>query len=132
MKQLIIITLVFSILFMSCGKKKKEERLKGSWQETFLSAADAGKDVVWIFSDDGTLSLTSKVADSTIIKTARYMLDPKTFRSSDLFIYDLGGDIDGTYQIIKNNSKVLIIQRTNLADGDEAAAYLFKEFSKKE
>jgi len=117
-------------LFSSCSKKKEQEKLVGSWDMIFLLASEQNKKVVWTFKDDNSLTFTDYRTDSTYIFNSNYLLTkefPSTFYI-DITGIESGQDINGRYQIIKLNKKILTIERVLLSSGTKPGAYLWKEF----
>ncbi len=124
----LIFILVF-LFFFSC--KKKEEKIIGTWEYVYLTAADSNKIQTWVFSSDKTLIRTVQFSDTTITNTANYSLDTRFLNSPNLLIKEVNPDVDGTYEILTLNKKFLIIQRILLSNGSSAGAFSRAEFVRK-
>ncbi|PKP23027.1 MAG: hypothetical protein CVU05_01230 [Bacteroidetes bacterium HGW-Bacteroidetes-21] len=132
MKNAIIIFSCIAIFSYSCSEKRKQEKLIGSWDVVFLTAAESGSDVTWTFAEGGSLFVTSRGTDTTIVDSASYFMDSKFLDAYYVTISDLNYWEDGKYMIQKMNRKILIMERVMMPDGQTSGSYLHKEFVKKE
>ena len=131
MKQIFTLVIFFVLIVFSFSCKKKENKILGTWQYVYLTAADTNKTQTWVFNDDKSLIRSIQTTDTTIIDTATYSFNSRFLDSPNLLINELHPDQDGTYEILTLNKKYFIIQRILLSDGNSAGAFLRAEFVKK-
>lgn len=131
MRNIFLLFVISLFLLTGCSEKRKQEKLIGSWDVVFLSAADTGKNVIWTFAEGGNLFVTTRT-DTFIVDSATYIMDSKFADAYYVTINGVNYWEDGKYRIDKLNKKILIMERVMLLDGQESGSYLHKEFVKLE
>ena len=108
LKYFSIILVALTIIF-GC-KKKKEEKIIGTWNLVTMSTSDANK-TIWSFYDGNMLIINDNDSTGTIISsdTAYYEIKERFFKYF-VEISNLSEVEDGSYQIEKLNNSALILQ----------------------
>lgn len=134
MKLFHLIIFLFIVIYLSsCSKAREEEKLIGSWSKVFLmkEELDSGKTFFWTFDEKQALYTTEYKMDTTVIDTAKFVIDKKFPTTFYIDITGLNYGQDGRYQVIKLNKKILVLERVAYPNGTVPGSYLWKEFVKK-
>ena len=126
---------VFLVLLVSC-KKSKENKLIGTWinQPMENTTEETDDEQLWTFDASSKISIVDTRTDTTYNYEGIYSVSSKNMGMSGYYIQitNVNGVLDGKYRIKKIDNTKLSIYRVELADGNTAGAFLWREFLKKE
>jgi len=129
-----ITILVFILSFLSC-KKSKENKLIGTWINQPMENTTEETDVEqsWTFDASSSLIVKTVSSDTTITYSGVYSVFSKNMGMSGYYIQitNVDGILDGKYRIKKLDNSKMSIHRVELANGNTAGAFLWREFLKK-
>ena len=91
-----------------------------------------GETQVWTFDGVGKLDMIIVKEDTTLTTTGTYYYYSKSMKKDQMDIAGLGAAIDGKYVVQKFKKGNLQLQRIEHVNGDKDAAFIWKEFTKKE
>ena len=127
--------LVLTIFFLSC-KKSKENKLIGTWVNQPLESTTDESDFeqLWTFDAASGLVVKSISTDTVITMSGIYSVSSKNMGMSGYYIQitNVDGLLDGKYRIKKLDDSKMSLHRIELADGNTAGAFLWKDFLKQE
>lgn len=126
-KNYVPVLLIFLIVLGGCSKKKKEEKIEGTWEMVDLIDPPDNNEL-WVFENPNTLRrirLTDSLPPAGI-DTGEYSIEVKLFKT----FVNISGltdsfGLNGKWEVVKVNKKIMILVYV------EKAGLLQREFIKK-
>lgn len=125
----LIFIMFFCFSFFSC-QKNYEKKIEGTWRFYYLSMQDTGISDLWTFYKNKTLIRVLYSSDTLRFDTAQWEITKPFLEPTFLKIEGLDYNHDGTFQIIKLNKELLILQRIKLSDGNSSGSFKYFEFKR--
>ena len=126
--------LVFILLLTSC-KKSKETKLIGTWVNQPMENTTEESDIeqLWTFDASANIIVEETSLDTVNTYNGNYSMSSKNMGMSGYYIQitNVHGLLDGKYRIKQLDESKLSLHRIELANGNTAGAFLWREFLKK-
>ena len=131
-----IILLTLLLGFATSCQKSKQNKLIGTWESQPMSntTVESSTKQYWTFDSAANLTVADVGSDTTITLDGIYSMSSKNMGISGYYIQitNVSGVLDGKYKIKQLDGSKLSLHRIELADGNTAGAFLWRDFLKKE
>ncbi len=123
------------ILFLSSCQKSKQTKIIGIWvnQPMENTNTETQNEQLWTFDASSNLIVEEYGADTLISHKGIYSMSSKNMGMSGYYIQitNVDGKLDGKYKIMKIDGSKMSLFRVELANGNTAGAFLWRDFLKK-
>ena len=128
------IIFIFIISLFSC-QKAKQTKIIGTWVNQPMSntTVEVEGEQLWIFDASSNITVKDVGTDNDTIYNGIYSMSSKNMGISGYYIQitNVNGILDGKYKIKQLDGSKLSLHRIELANGNTAGAFLWREFLKK-